>query len=258
MGYPIQDPVIDSKAREMRAAGGSISGIARELGIGVNRVRRICGLPLPPSQRPSGQKRYVRVADRAAENTPTNRTAVKSIAIPLTESAYERLAAIADTAYLSPEAFAATLLASYLSYQPDKIVLEPSEPVENEDEDEDEDEDAGDEEEAAEDEEEDDAEEPPPPPKPKKQKATKPEPPAEPKPEEDREPEDPKPDYSYIKPGRNLVLTEGEEESLVWVSQILARGGVVKGPADKVRVKRKDGVLVDVLAAELDPVPEDD
>lgn len=244
MGHPIKDDALDAKVRETRANGGSISGIAREFGIGVNRVRRILGLPLPPSQRPSGQKRYIRLSERKPDPTPP----MKSITIPLTESAYERLAAIAATAYLSPEAFAATLVASYLSYQPDKIVLEPSEPEEpepDEEPDEDPEEDAGEEPE----------EEPEPPPKPAPKKSNAP-PASEPEPEpEDGE----KPDYSYIKPGRNLVLVEGEEEqSLVWVSQILAKGGVVRGPGDKVRVKRKDGVLVDVLAAELDPVMNDD
>ena len=257
MGHPIKDDALDAKVRETRADGGSISGIAREFGIGVNRVRRILGLPLPPSQRPSGQKRYIRLSERKPDPTPP----MKSITIPLTESAYERLAAIAATAYLSPEAFAATLVASYLSYQPDKIVLEPSEPEEpdpDEEPDEEPEEDVGEE-----------PEEPEPPPKPapkpssKKPKAPPaPEPEAEPAPEPEAEPEPEdgeKPDYSYIKPGRNLVLVEGEEEqSLVWVSQILAKGGVVKGPGDKVRVKRKDGVLVDVLAAELDPVMDDD
>lgn len=244
MGHPIKDDALDAKVRETRANGGSISGIAREFGIGVNRVRRILGLPLPPSQRPSGQKRYIRLSERKPDPTPP----MKSITIPLTESAYERLAAIAATAYLSPEAFAATLVASYLSYQPDKIVLEPSEPEEpepDEEPDEDPEEDAGEEPE----------EEPEPPPKPAPKKSNAP-----PAPEPEPEPEDgEKPDYSYIKPGRNLVLVEGEEEqSLVWVSQILAKGGVVRGPGDKVRVKRKDGVLVDVLAAELDPVMNDD
>lgn len=244
MGHPIKDDALDAKVRETRANGGSISGIAREFGIGVNRVRRILGLPLPPSQRPSGQKRYIRLSERKPDPTPP----MKSITIPLTESAYERLAAIAATAYLSPEAFAATLVASYLSYQPDKIVLEPSEPEEpepDEDPDEDPEEDAGEEPE----------EEPEPPPKPAPKKSNAP-----PAPEPEPEPEDgEKPDYSYIKPGRNLVLVEGEEEqSLVWVSQILAKGGVVRGPGDKVRVKRKDGVLVDVVAAELDPVMNDD
>ena len=244
MGHPIKDDALDAKVRETRANGGSISGIAREFGIGVNRVRRILGLPLPPSQRPSGQKRYIRLSERKPDPTPP----MKSITIPLTESAYERLAAIAATAYLSPEAFAATLVASYLSYQPDKIVLEPSEPEEpepDEDPDEDPEEDAGEEPE----------EEPEPPPKPAPKKSNAP-----PAPEPEPEPEDgEKPDYSYIKPGRNLVLVEGEEEqSLVWFSQILAKGGVVRGPGDKVRVKRKDGVLVDVVAAELDPVMNDD
>ena len=244
MGHPIKDDALDAKVRETRANGGSISGIAREFGIGVNRVRRILGLPLPPSQRPSGQKRYIRLSERKPDPTPP----MKSITIPLTESAYERLAAIAATAYLSPEAFAATLVASYLSYQPDKIVLEPSEPEApepDEDPDEDPEEDAGEEPE----------EEPEPPPKPAPKKSNAP-----PAPEPEPEPEDgEKPDYSYIKPGRNLVLVEGEEEqSLVWVSQILAKGGVVRGPGDKVRVKRKDGVLVDVVAAELDPVMNDD
>ena len=218
MGHPIKDDALDAKVRETRANGGSISGIAREFGIGVNRVRRILGLPLPPSQRPSGQKRYIRLSERKPDPTPP----MKSITIPLTESAYERLAAIAATAYLSPEAFAATLVASYLSYQPDKIVLEPSEPEEpepDEDPDEDPEEDAGEEPE----------EEPEPPPKPAPKKSNAP-----PAPEPEPEPEDgEKPDYSYIKPGRNLVLVEGEEEqSLVWFSQILAKGGVVRGPGD--------------------------
>ena len=52
----------------------------------------------------------------------------KTITIPLTAGAHDRLAAIAETAYLSPEAFAATLIASYLSYQPARIVLDPSDP----------------------------------------------------------------------------------------------------------------------------------
>ena len=141
MGHPIKDPELDAKVRSMYEAGAAIRAIARECGIGVNRVRRICGRPLPPSQTAAAKaaKRAQRQGDSANAQQPETKPTTtqkeqprmnnqKTITIPLTAGAYDRLAAIAGTAYLSPEAFAATLIASYLSYQPARIVLDPSDP----------------------------------------------------------------------------------------------------------------------------------
>lgn len=161
MGHPIKDPELDAKVRSMYEAGAAIRAIARECGIGVNRVRRICGRPLPPSQTAAAQaaKRAQRQGDPANAQQPETKPTTtqkeqprmnnqKTITIPLTAGAHDRLAAIAETAYLSPEAFAATLIASYLSYQPARIVLDPSDPdAEDGDPEEDEDEETAPEEE---------------------------------------------------------------------------------------------------------------
>lgn len=233
MGHPIRNDALDAKVREMRANGGSISGIARSCGIGVNRVRRIIGLPLPPSQRPSGLREYVKVAERPQQ---TEKTTMKSITIPLTDTAHERLAEIADTAYLSPEAFAATLIASYLSYQPEQIVLQPREPELAEDDDagEDEDESGGDDETEGEAGEEDAEEDEP----------------------EEREPRPPEEQFAWIQPGRYAILVEGEDETLVKVAEICPPYTNVKSILDKVRVKRPGGAIVEVTAGELDLPPD--
>lgn len=265
MGYPIRDRELDEKVRETYARSHSLAGTARECGVGVNRVRRILGKPLPPSQTAKGQ-----AAKRAAAAPPTQppqsttRQNMKSITIPLTDTAHERLAAIAETAYLSPEAFAATLIASYLSYQPEKIVLAPSEPGEKDAEDEDAEQDdgsepeGGDSESGPEEAEEEEAEEEeaplqqPAPKKPVAKPKQKPEPEAI-EPEVDRTKTT---DYSFIRPGGYAVLLEGDVESRVWVSQIKAKDGAVKYGVDKVVVKRSNGALVEVMALELSPIED--
>lgn len=136
MGHPIIDPELDAKVRSMREAGATLNAIVRACGIGVNRARRICGLPLPPSQTAAAyRERHPDTRTRTQQpetSQPTMKTqetsSQRTITIPLTAGAHDRLAAIAETAYLSPEAFAATLIASYLSYQPARIVLDPSDP----------------------------------------------------------------------------------------------------------------------------------
>lgn len=154
MGHPIHDPELDAKVRKLHEAGTPLSAIARSCKIGINRVRRICGLQLPPSQTAAGQAAYrerhpdtrtktQQPETQQPEMKPQETNNQKTITIPLTPGAYDRLASIAETAYLSPEAFAATLVASYLSYQPAQIVLDPYDPDETE-------EDAGEESEAEE------------------------------------------------------------------------------------------------------------
>ena len=136
MGHPIIDPELDAKVRSMREAGATLNAIVRACGIGVNRARRICGLPLPPSQtaaayrerHPDTRTKTQQPETNQPNMNPQETSSQKTITIPLTAGAHERLAAIAETAYLSPEAFAATLIASYLSYQPARIVLDPSDP----------------------------------------------------------------------------------------------------------------------------------
>lgn len=244
MGHPIKDQETDAKVRELRAGGMPLARIARTLKIGINRVRRILGRPLPPSCTAEGQSAY-----RATHPDPRAakpKKAMKSITIPLTDAAYARLAAIADTSYLSPDAFAALVVASYIAYQPEQIVLQPREPEDEEAEEPEEGSEEEDTPEESPDEGEPPADEPPGPEREKDSAKDD---------EEDAAPEE-EPDYSYIKPGHTVVLVEDDSESLVWVSQIKAKGGVVKGPGDKVVVKRKNGVTVEVIAGELDPNPE--
>ena len=289
---PVDDPDIDAKVRETYERTGSLAGTARSCGVGRDRVRRILGKPLPPSQTAAARReknaeaRAALAVVRAADppKIQKEQRKMKTVSIQLTDVAYDRLSAIAETSYLSPDAFAALVVASYIAYEPAEITLTPREPSSDDDDDgdgdpgEDEgdgesDEDEGDgesddddesegEEDEKEDEKEDDPPTPPPPP-PKRKSGPRPaaqkpaaQKPADPDPDPDQDPEQ-KPDYSFVKPGRFAILLEGDSESRVWISQIKARGGEIRYGSDKVVVKRESGSLVEVMALELAPIEED-
>ena len=274
---PFDDPDIGAKVRETYERTGSLAATARSCGVGRDRVRRILGKPLPPSQT-AAARREKNAEARAAlavvrandpPKTQKERRTMKTVSIQLTDVAYDRLSAIAETSYLSPDAFAALVVASYIAYEPAEITLTPSEPYSDDDGegelaeeaegDEAEDEDCDEDDEADGDEAEEDPPSPPPPP-PKKKSSSKP---AAPKPtaskpaEQDPEPEPQRPDYSFIRPGKFAILEEGDNSSRVWVSQIKSRDGEVRGGADKVVVRRESGSLVEVMALELSPIEDD-
>ena len=270
---PVDDPDIDAKVRETYERTGSLAGTARSCGVGRDRVRRILGKPLPPSQT-AAARREKNAEARAAlavvrandpPKTQKERRTMKTVSIQLTDVAYDRLSAIAETSYLSPDAFAALVVASYIAYEPAEITLTPSEPYSDDDGkgeleeeaegDEAEDEDGDEDDEADGDEDEEDPPSPPPPP-PKKKSSSKPAAPKPADPDPDQDPEQ-KPDYSFVKPGQFAILLEGDSESRVWISQIKARGGEIRFGSDKVVVKRESGSLVEVMALELAPIEED-
>ena len=282
---PVDDPDIGAKVRETYERTGSLAATARSCGVGRDRVRRILGKPLPPSQTAAARReknaeaRAALAAVRAAEppKTQKERKTMKTVSIQLTDVAYDRLSAIAETSYLSPDAFAALVVASYIAYEPAEITLTPREPYSGDDgEGELEDEAEGDEADEAEDEAEDEDENededeeadgdedeeppPPPPPPPKKKSSSKPaatKPTASKPADPDPEPEPQRPDYSFIHPGKFAILEEGDNSSRVWVSQIKSRDGEVRGGADKVVVRRESGSLVEVMALELSPIEDD-
>lgn len=232
MGHPIRDDALEAKVREHYAQHGSIAGACKAFGIGPNRVRRILGKPVPPSCRPENQQARREAREEAIREEARKELQAEgtTVSIHLTADAFERLAAIADTAYLSPEAFATTIVASYLSYQPEKIVLEPREPEAGDEESEEDEPD----EEPEEEEEPEDSE-------------------AGEEPEED-EPEQRKtPQWDWIKIGVFAILEEDDKRQLVQVKGISTPDLQVRGGGDKVRVKRPGGALVDVLACELEP-----
>ena len=276
---PFDDPDIDAKVRETYERTGSLAGTARSCGVGRDRVRRILGKPLPPSQT-AAARREKNAEARAAlavvrandpPKTQKERRTMKTVSIQLTDVAYDRLSAIAETSYLSPDAFAALVVASYIAYEPAEITLTPSEPYSDDDgegelaeEAEGDEADEAEDEAEAEDENEDEDEEeehpPPPPPPPKKKSSSKPaatKPTASKPADPDPEPEPQRPDYSFIRPGKFAILEEGDNSSRVWVSQIKSRDGEVRGGADKVVVRRESGSLVEVMALELSPIEDD-
>ena len=242
MGHPIRDDALEAKVREHYAQHGSIAGACKAFGIGPNRVRRILGKPVPPSCRPENQQARREAREEAIREEARKELQAEgtTVSIHLTAAAFERLAAIADTAYLSPEAFATTIVASYLSYQPEKIVLEPREPEAGDEEPEEDEPDEEPEEEEEPDEEPEEEEEP------EDSGACE-------EPEED-EPEQRKtPQWDWIKIGVFAILEEDDKRQLVQVKGISTPDLQVRGGGDRVRVKRPGGSLVDVLACELAP-----
>ena len=111
------------KARELHAEGMAWVNIRKSLHIGSRRLARlkraIGGTDAPPRKQTTPEK------PKNAMNKPQT-----SLTITLTPAAYERLEWIAESAYMAPDAFVASLVAAYISDSPQTITLAPRDPDE--------------------------------------------------------------------------------------------------------------------------------
>ena len=247
---PMQrNPELEARVIELRAQGMTYRQIAAAAGCGLKRIRKILTVIAPGSAEP-GTKPTPKPSRTMPPQQPS------TITIQLTRSAYDRLSWIADSAYMSPDAFAAALVASYISAAPAAISIQPADP------------DAGDdlepvdgetveEEEFDEDEEVDQEDQ--------DQEVEEDEPPAEPdEPAEDPPAEEPatgepaSEGYAplealrRLKPGDKVVLHDDEGKSeLCEIVTIFS--GTLASYGDECRLRRKTGVLVNVYADEIEP-----
>lgn len=246
---PIQrDPELEARVIELRAQGMTYRQIAEAAGCGIKRVRKILTIIAPGFAEPE-----TKPTPKPSRTMPTQQPS--TITIQLTRSAYDRLSWIADSAYMSPDAFAAALVASYISATPAAIAIQPADPDGDDDVEPDEDEPV--EEEFDEDEEVDQEDQ--------DQEAEEDEPPAEPdEPAEDPPAEEPatgepaSEGYAplealrRLKPGDKVVLHDDEGKSeLCEIVTIFS--GTLASYGDECRLRRKTGVLVNVYADEIEP-----
>lgn len=236
---PIQrDPELEARVLELRAQGMTYRQIAAAAGCGLKRIRKILTVIAPGSAEPG-----TKPTPKPSRTMPTQQPS--TITIQLTRSAYDRLSWIADSAYMSPDAFAAALVASYISATPAAIAIQPADPDAGDDE-------TVEEEEFDEDEEVDQEDQ--------DQEVEEDEPPAEPdEPAEDPPAEEPASEgyapleaLRRLKPGDKVVLHDDEGKSeLCEIVTIFS--GTLASYGDECRLRRKTGVLVNVYADEIEP-----
>lgn len=159
------------RVKAERLAGKAWEHIRRELGMGASRFGRLRAAveqDLPADAKPPAQPQPENHVSVQRRKRREQKPAMKehTITITFTERAYERLEWIADSAFMTPDAFCTALLAAYISDAPQTITLAPANPDEAEEEETEEDESGAGEDEEQEEEEEagEDAgdEEPPP------------------------------------------------------------------------------------------------